>query len=80
MAKGNKLEFYSTSQDETNLWIEAFKGFVILLDLKEEFTIGDLLGKGNSAKVHKCTRKNAENPEIKYAMKTVTKSYIKQNK
>ena len=80
MAKGKKLEFYSVSQMETNSWIEALKAFVILLDLKEEFAIGDLLGKGNSAKVHKCVRKNGENPDQKYAMKTVTKSYIKMNK
>ena len=80
MARGKKLEFYSVSQIETDLWIEALKSFVVLLDLKEEFTILDLLGKGNSAKVHKCVRKNAENPDCKFAMKTVAKSYIKQNK
>ena len=72
MAKGKKHEFYSISQTETNSWIEALKAFVILLDLKEEFTISDLLGKGNSAKVHKCVRKN-DITNKKYAMKTVTK-------
>ena len=63
MAKGTKLEFYSVNQMETNSWIDALKAFVILLDLKEEFIIGDLLGKGNSAKVHKCVRKGSENPD-----------------
>ena len=57
MAKGNKMEFYTMSETETNEWIEALKSFVVLLDLKEEFVIGKLLGKGNSAKVHRCDRR-----------------------
>ena len=56
MARGKTLEFYSVSEDETIEWIEALKAFVVLLDLKEEVSIGKLLGKGNSAKVHKCER------------------------
>ena len=77
MAKGKTFEFYSVSADETNTWIEALKEFVILLDLKEEFTIGKILGKGNSAKVHRCERKN--NPKQHYALKTIQKSFIKSN-
>ena len=69
MAKGKTLEFYSVSETETVEWIEALKGVVILLDLKEEFIIGKLLGKGNSAKVHRCERKG--NREQRYALKTV---------
>ena len=72
------MEFYTLSETTTNEWIEALKGFVILLDVKEEFVIGKILGKGNSAKVHKCERKNGQKQV--YAMKTVHKTYIKQNK
>ena len=52
MARGNLIEFYSMSKDETSEWIEALKGCVIMLDLKEEFNIGKILGKGSSATVH----------------------------
>ena len=57
MSKGKNIEFYSYSEDETFEWVEAFKSFVVLLDLKEEFNIGKLLGKGSSAKVHLCEKK-----------------------
>jgi hypothetical protein len=49
------------------------------LDLKEEFNLGPLLGRGNFAKVHSCTRKDDENEE-KYALKTIEKSGIKKCK
>ena len=58
MSKDKTFEFYSVSQSETTEWIDALKSYVILLDLKEEFTIGKILGKGNSAKVHRCERKS----------------------
>ena len=77
-ARNHTHEFYSTSKEETREWVEALKEFVILLDLKDELVIRTLLGKGNSAKVHQCERK--DNPKIKFALKTISKSYIKQNK
>ena len=57
MGRGKTLEFYSISGQETEEWIDALKAFVVMLDIKEYFIIGKLLGKGNSAKVHKCERK-----------------------
>ena len=57
MGRGKTLEFYSISGQETDEWIDALKAFVVMLDIKEYFIIGKLLGKGNSAKVHKCERK-----------------------
>ena len=33
------------------------KDAVILIDLKEDYHIGSLIGKGNFAKVHMCKRK-----------------------
>ncbi len=49
------------------------------MDLKEEFNLGPLLGRGNFAKVHSCTRKDDDNEE-KYALKTIEKSGIKKCK
>jgi hypothetical protein len=52
---------------------------VIFIDLKDEFKIGSLLGRGNFAKVHCCTRKN--DPDgTKFALKSIQKSGIKKCK
>ena len=56
MAKGKTIDFYVDTVEEREQWINAMKKFVILLDLKEEFDIGKLLGRGNFAKVHLCHR------------------------
>lgn len=45
-----------------------------MLDLKEEFTIGKLLGRGNFAKVHLCMRRSDEG--MQYALKTMQKSSL----
>lgn len=58
MAKGDMLEFYHQEEEVRDNWVKALKASVIILDLKEELVIGSLLGKGNFAKVHLCTRKN----------------------
>jgi len=49
-----------------------------MLDLKEELIIGDLLGKGNFAKVHVCVRRT--NDLKKYAVKTIEKVAIKKSR
>ena len=79
MAKGIGLRFYHENQEIINEWIEALKTTCILLDLKDEFLLGPLLGRGNFAKVHNCTRKN-DPDNIKYALKTIEKSNIKKCK
>ena len=79
MAKGQSLQFYSTNQEDITQWIEMLKTSCILLDLKDEFMIGSLLGRGNFAKVHSCTRKN-DDTDFKYALKTIEKSGIKKCK
>jgi hypothetical protein len=56
MAKGNSISFYTYSLEFADEWISHFKLMVIRLDLKEDFKVGTLLGKGNFAKVHKCER------------------------
>ena len=50
-----------------------------MLDLKDDFMLGPLLGRGNFAKVHSCTRKD-DPEEKKYAIKTIEKSGIKKCK
>jgi serine/threonine protein kinase len=79
MAKGQCLQFYNENQDLINQWIEAFKTTAILLDLKEEFKLGPLLGRGNFAKVHSCTRQNDPGGQT-FALKTIEKSQIKKCK
>lgn len=54
--------------------MQALKASVIMLDLKEELVIGDLLGKGNFAKVHVCNKRNQ--PQQQYALKTIEKAAI----
>ena len=72
MAKGKTIDFYVETVEERERWINSMKKFVILLDLKEEFVIGKLLGRGNFAKVHLCHRTGDVN--TKYALKTMQKS------
>ena len=78
MAKGKTMDFYNDQADVRDNWINGMKRFVILLDLKEEFSIGRLLGRGNFAKVHLCTRKT--DLTVKYALKTMQKSALHKSK
>ena len=55
--------------------------FVVLLDVKDEYQIGQVIGNGNFAKVHACHRKKPRGDnEEKFALKTVGKSTIKKCK
>ena len=58
MQKGLNLQFFSEEESVQKAWIEALKSSCILLDVKEEFEIGELLGRGNFASVHECTRRS----------------------
>ena len=78
MAKGKKHEFYNYSQAEIKDWIQAMKPFTICLNLKEDFRVGPLIGKGKSAKVNRCEHTNERNKF--YAMKTIKKDFINQNR
>lgn len=79
MAKGQTLQFYNEDEEVIQNWIEALKSTAVLLDLKDEFKMGSLLGRGNFAKVHSCTRQNDPDGKI-YALKTIEKSSIKKCK
>ena len=50
------------------------KPFTIGLNLKEDFRVGPLIGKGKSAKVNRCEHTNERNKF--YAMKTIKKDFI----
>lgn len=78
MAKRKTLDFYMESLEEREIWVNKLKQYVILLDLKEEFMIGRLLGRGNFAKVHICHRRS--DMGTKYALKTMQKSFVQKNK
>eukprot|EP00347_Sterkiella_histriomuscorum_P000721 403374762 len=77
MGKGNQIELYHHNKKHVDAWIEKLKDSVILVDLKEDYTIGSLIGKGNFAKVHVCRRKSDEKS---YALKSVEKALIKKSK
>ena len=77
MARSKIVEFYTLTIEERDLWIEKLKRFVIILDVRDEYKIGQMIGNGNFAKVHACMLK--KNPSQTYALKTVGKSQIKQS-
>lgn len=77
MSKGNALEFFHSQQELIEQWIEALKDSVILVDLKEDYHIGQLIGKGNFAKVHQAKRKK---DDLTFALKSVEKTLIKKSK
>jgi len=78
MAKGLMFEFYvKNDRNLRDSWVDAFKHSVVLLDLKEDFDIFELLGRGNFAKVHLCQKK-VDATKKKFALKTIEKNMIKE--
>lgn len=77
MAKGNQIEFYHHNKDFVDQWIDKIKDSVVLVDLKDDYLIGALIGKGNFAKVHLCRRKTDDKT---FALKSVEKSLIRKSK
>ena len=77
MSKGNSVEFYHQDKEFVEKWIEALKDSVILVDLKEDYLIGQMIGKGNFAKVHLCKRKVDDQT---FALKSVEKTLIRKSK
>jgi len=76
MAKGATIEFSHPSQEVIKMWVRALQTSIILTDLKEDFIIGQLIGKGNFAKVHVCERKA---DEATFALKSIDKNLILKN-
>ena len=77
MARNKVVEFYSLSVEDRESWVESMKGFVVILDVKEHYTIGQLIGNGNFARVNVCHKK--KDLSKKFALKTVRKSTIKSS-
>ena len=77
MARGSVQYFFHEEKEVQERWIEKLKASVVLTDLREKFSIGHLIGKGNFAKVHTCKRKVDQQT---YALKSIEKSLIRKNK
>ena len=77
IGKNHTHEFYASSEEEAKDWIRCLKRYVTLLDLKEQICIQNILGKGNSSKVHQCYRKS--DPKQLFALKTINKTHIMQS-
>ncbi len=77
MSKGIQMDFYHHNKKYIETWIEKLKDSVILVDLKEDYTVGSLIGKGNFAKVHLCRRKTDEKS---FALKSVEKALIRKSR
>lgn len=77
MSKGNAIELYHPQNEVIAQWIEKLKDNVVLVDLREDYHIGSLIGKGNFAKVHLCKRKLDDRT---FALKSVEKALIKKSK
>ena len=71
------MEFYHHNKEHVDLWIEEIKDSVILVDLKEDYIIAQMIGKGNFAKVHLCKRKADEKT---FALKSVEKTLIRKSR
>lgn len=70
MARGSEIEFFSYEEEEIKTWVSYLNRMVILLELKNDYAIGKLLGKGNFAKVHTCTNKHTKQ---EFALKSIDK-------
>ena len=70
MGKGNSVEFYHYSEEVRDEWIETIKDSVVLIDLKDEYQISTLIGRGNFAKVH-LAKKKKDNQT--FALKSIEK-------
>lgn len=66
-------------KDIIRSWYQAMKPYCTLLNLKSYYEIGQLLGKGNFAKVYEATSKASHNAE-KFALKTIEKQVLSTSK
>lgn len=76
LSRSTNIEFYSNDKITINKWYDAIKDNVIILDLKEDYTIYSMIGKGNFAKVHLCKKKLDDST---YALKSIEKNTVKKN-
>lgn len=77
MSKGVQMDFYHHNRKYIDAWIDKLKDSAILVDLKDDYTVGSLIGKGNFAKVHLCRRKTDDKS---FALKSVEKALIRKSR
>lgn len=58
-------------------WFSYFKRYGILLNMKSYYEIGNLVGKGNFARVYEATNYLTKE---KYALKTIEKKILSKNR
>ena len=78
IAMDNILEFYHNDKDVINEWVNAMKLIVIVIDVKADYGIGKMLGRGNFARVHLCHPH--DKPNDMYALKTLDKTSVKKSR
>ena len=66
-----------TKRKDVYEWYESFKRYCTLLNLKSYYEIGNLLGKGNFARVYEAMKFNNGQ---KYALKTIEKKTLSSSK
>jgi serine/threonine protein kinase len=70
--KGDQMQKRRDIQE----WFHYFKRYGILLNMKSYYEIGNLLGKGNFAKVYEATNYVTKK---KFALKTIEKKILSKN-
>lgn len=58
-------------------WYDSFKEYCILLGLKSEYEIGNIIGRGTFAKVYEVRHYQSNK---KFALKTIEKKVLQQTK
>lgn len=66
-----------TKRKDIQDWFNYFKKYGILLNMKSYYEVGNLLGKGNFAKVYEATNYITKE---KYALKTIEKKILSKNR
>ena len=65
-------------RDQIQQWFLSMKSYCTLLNLRSYYEIGNLLGKGNFARVYEATL--IRNKDERFAIKTIEKSVLSKNK
>lgn len=76
LTAANTADSIASKSNIVKKWFELLKYFGVLQNLKCQYDIGSIIGKGNFAKVYEVT-----NPvkKRKFALKTINKSMFKDN-
>lgn len=67
----------ATKRKDIHDWFENFKKYGTLLNLRSYYEIGNLLGKGNFARVYEATHYKTK---AKFALKTIEKKTLSKSR